>query len=62
MQVDFTKSRLIAMKKEFLTHVKEEKTDFEDLTKIEKETMPAMDPSNLSFLGGQLGNKDEALD
>ena len=50
------------MKKEFLTHVKEEKTDFEDLTKTEKETMPAMDPSNLSFLGGQLGNKDEALD
>ena len=50
------------MRKEFNSHVKDEKTDFEDLTKVEKESMPEIDTEHLSFPGGQGETKEDEHD
>ena len=59
MQIEFTKGRLLAMKKEFQQHVKTDgtgtsTTDFDSLTKIEKDFMPPITKSGLWFLGGSV--------
>ena len=56
LQIALTKGRLLNMKKEFQSHVKTDdsgssKTDFNNLTKMEKESMPAINKASLWFLG-----------